>query len=78
MVYVGTQDYKVEAHNNNATSTKSSIVLIISSTLFGALIMGVINNGLDLMGVSSYYQQVIKGTIIIGAILLDSLRKEKE
>lgn len=47
-------------------------------TLFGALIMGVINNGLDLMGVSSYYQQVIKGTIIIGAILLDSLRKEKE
>lgn len=44
-------------------------------TLFGALIIGVINNGLDLMGVSSYYQQVIKGAIIIGAILLDSLRK---
>jgi len=47
-------------------------------TVFGALIIGVINNGLDLMGVSSYYQQVIKGAIIIGAVLLDSLRKEKE
>ena len=47
-------------------------------TLFGALIIGVINNGLDLLGVSSYYQQVIKGAIIVGAVLLDSLRKGKE
>ncbi len=47
-------------------------------TLFGALIIGVINNGLDLLGVSSYYQQVIKGAIIIGAVLLDSFRKGKE
>ena len=47
-------------------------------TLFGALIIGVINNGLDLLHVSSYYQQVIKGLIIIGAVLLDSLRKKEE
>jgi putative xylitol transport system permease protein len=47
-------------------------------TLFGALIIGVINNGLDLLGVSSYYQQVIKGAIIIGAVLLDSIRKRKD
>jgi putative xylitol transport system permease protein len=47
-------------------------------TLFGALIMGVINNGLDLLSVSSYYQQVIKGVIIISAVLLDSLRKGKD
>lgn len=46
-------------------------------TLFGALIIGVLNNGLDLMGVSSYYQQVFKGAIIIGAVLLDSIRKRK-
>ena len=45
-------------------------------TLFGALLMGVINNGLDLLGVSSYFQQVIKGAIIVGAVLLDSLRKK--
>lgn len=47
-------------------------------TLFGALIIGVINNGLDLLGVSSYYQQVIKGAIIIGAVLLDSIRKQRD
>ena len=47
-------------------------------TLFGALIIGVINNGLDLLGVSSYYQQLIKGAIIVGAVWLDSVRKGKE
>jgi putative xylitol transport system permease protein len=47
----------------------------IIGTLFGALLLGVINNGLDLLGVSSYFQLVIKGMIIIGAVLLDSLRK---
>lgn len=45
-------------------------------TLFGVLIIGVINNGLDLMGVSSYYQQVIKGIIIVSAVLLDPSRKK--
>ena len=40
-------------------------------TLVGAFIIGVLNNGLDLLGVSSYWQQVISGIIIIGAVLLD-------
>ena len=48
----------------------------LSGTIIGALLIGVINNGLDLLGVSSYFQQVIKGAIIIGAVLLDSLRKK--
>lgn len=43
-------------------------------TLIGALIIGTINNGLDLMGVSSYYQQVVKGLIIIAAVSLDASR----
>ena len=47
----------------------------IIGTVFGALIIAVINNGLDLMGVSSYYQQVIKGTIIVLAVLLDTSRR---
>ena len=50
----------------------------ISGTLFGALIIGVINNGLDLLGVSSYYQQVVKGCIIVGAVLLDTARHSRE
>lgn len=45
-------------------------------TLVGILIIGVLNNGLDLMGVSSYLQSVIKGIIIIIAVLIDK-RMEK-
>lgn len=43
----------------------------VTGTVIGVLIIGVINNGLDLLNVSSYYQQIIKGVIIIGAVLID-------
>jgi ribose/xylose/arabinose/galactoside ABC-type transport system permease subunit len=43
----------------------------IGGTILGALLMGVINNGLDLLNVSSYYQQIVKGLIIVGAVALD-------
>ncbi|MBX3257375.1 MAG: ribose ABC transporter permease [Chitinophagaceae bacterium] len=43
----------------------------VAGTVIGVLIIGVINNGLDLLNVSSYYQQIIKGVIIVGAVLLD-------
>jgi len=43
----------------------------MTGTIVGALIIGVINNGLDLLNVPSYYQQIIKGLIIIGALLID-------
>lgn len=46
-------------------------------TIIGFLIMGVMNNGLDMMAVSSYWQLVIKGIIIIGAVMLDSLNDSK-
>lgn len=46
-------------------------------TIVGFLIMGVMNNGLDMMAVSSYWQLVIKGIIIIGAVMLDSLNESK-
>lgn len=48
----------------------------MTGTLIGALLIGVISNGLDLLNVSSYYQQVIMGIIIIGAVILDSLRRK--
>lgn len=50
----------------------------VVGTLFGALIIGVINNGLDLLGVESYYQQVIKGAIIVSAVMLDPSRRSRE
>lgn len=43
----------------------------IGGTVLGVLLIGVINNGLDLLNVSSYYQQIIKGVIIIAAVLID-------
>ena len=46
----------------------------ITYTLIGVLIIGVINNGLDLLSVSSYYQQVVKGLIIVVAVLIDRSR----
>ena len=43
----------------------------VGGTVLGALLMGVITNGLDLLNVSSYYQQIAKGLIIVGAVWLD-------
>ncbi len=47
-------------------------------TLMGVLIIGVINNGLDLLGVTSYYQQVVKGLIIVGAVMLDYFQSDHD
>jgi len=47
----------------------------IFGTLVGALLIGVLNNGLNLMGVSAFYQQVAKGSVILLAVLLDRGRK---
>lgn len=43
----------------------------ISGTLIGALIIGVISNGLNLLNVSSFYQQIVKGAVILFAVMLD-------
>ncbi|MFZ0204931.1 MAG: ABC transporter permease [Roseiarcus sp.] len=48
----------------------------VANTLIGTLIIGVMNNGLDLMGVSSYYQQIVKGAIIVVAVLIDHSRRK--
>ena len=45
-------------------------------TLIGALLIAVINNGMVLLGISPYFQQLVKGLIILGAVLLDRLRDE--
>jgi ribose/xylose/arabinose/galactoside ABC-type transport system permease subunit len=46
----------------------------ISDMVIGALLLGVINNGMDLLGVSAFYKQVVKGSIIIIAVLIDRKR----
>lgn len=47
----------------------------IFGTVVGALIIGILNNALNLMDVSSYYQLLLKGLVILVAVLLD--RKQK-
>lgn len=49
----------------------------VGGTVVGVLIIGVLNNGLDLLKVSPYWQQILKGIIIVGAVIMD-MRKSKE
>lgn len=50
----------------------------VVGTLIGALIMGVLRNGLNLLGVSSFIQQVVIGAVIIAAVLLDTFLKNSK
>ncbi|MDR1579109.1 MAG: ribose ABC transporter permease [Synergistaceae bacterium] len=43
----------------------------IAGTIVGALIIGILNNGMNLLGIVSYYQMIVKGGMILLAILLD-------
>ena len=43
----------------------------IWGTIVGALIIGVLNNGLDLLNVSAYWQTIVKGSIIVAAVIID-------
>lgn len=47
----------------------------IQGTLVGLLIIGVLNNGLTLLNVNSFYQQVASGTLLILAVSFDQLRQ---
>jgi inositol transport system permease protein len=48
----------------------------IVGTLVGASIIGVINNIMNLMNVSSYWQQIVKGLLILIAVVIDTKTKE--
>lgn len=47
----------------------------VLGTLIGALIIAVIRNGMNLTGVEAYTQKVVLGLVILGAVLLDSLKR---
>ena len=49
----------------------------VSGTLIGALIMAVLRNGLNLLSVSSFFQQVVIGSVIIFAVLIDMALKRR-
>lgn len=49
----------------------------IGGTIIGALIIGFLNNGLNLMNVSSFWQYVVKGCVILLAVFVDFVRSKK-
>ncbi|KML68286.1 ABC transporter permease [Pectobacterium peruviense] len=49
----------------------------ISGTIIGSIIMGILINGLVLMNVSAYYQQIITGLIIVLAVAFDTYAKSR-
>jgi ribose transport system permease protein len=50
----------------------------ILGTMIGALIMGVLKNGLNLMNVSQFWQQVAMGIVVIGAVYMDIVRRRRD
>ena len=49
----------------------------ILGAVVGALIMGVMNNGMSIMGIGIDYQQVIKGLVLLAAVIFDVYNKSK-
>lgn len=50
----------------------------IAGAIVGAFVIGVMRNGLNILGVNSYVQQVVTGLIIIVAVWLDLMRHRRE
>ena len=49
----------------------------VGGTFIGILIIGVITNGLNLMGINSFWQNVLKGVIIMVAVVIDVMKKSR-
>ena len=49
----------------------------ILGTLIGAFIIAVIKNGMNLLSVGSYEQQIILGAVLLAAVLIDNLKHKR-
>lgn len=49
----------------------------LSGTILGVLFIGVLSNGMILLGVTPYIQQVVRGLVILGAVILNSLQEKR-
>lgn len=73
---VGFELYAIAAVVVGGTSLFGGSGSVIGSVI-GALIIGVINLGLDLHGISSFWQEIVTGAIILIAVLLDEVLRRK-
>lgn len=46
--------------------------------IVGALVIGVLNNGMTLLGIDAYWQQIVQGCIIVGAVIIDMRKNAKK
>jgi len=51
---------------------------VVSRTLLGALLLGILNNAMVLLNISSFWQMVTSGGVLLFALGLDSLKSRKE
>lgn len=49
----------------------------IGGTVIGALVIGVLSNGLNLLNINSFWQYIVKGVVILIAVYVDAMRKKK-
>jgi putative multiple sugar transport system permease protein len=50
----------------------------ITGVIIGAALMGVINQGMSIMGISANYQSAVKGAVLLIAVLVDVLSKKEK
>ena len=49
----------------------------IGGTMIGVLMIGVINNGLNLINLNSFYQLIVKGLVVAISVIIDVMRKKR-
>ena len=62
--------YAIEAVVIGGTSNQGGTGGIIQ-TIIGVLIIGVLNNGMDLLNISGYYQKIVTGVVVVLAVIID-------
>jgi ribose transport system permease protein len=73
---MGYELYAIAAVVVGGTSLRGGQGSVVGS-LIGALIIGCINNGLDLHGISAFWQQIVTGAIIFIAVLVDEITRRR-
>jgi ribose transport system permease protein len=50
----------------------------IAGTFIGAFVIGILRNGLNLIGVSPFIQKIVIGLVIVGSVFLDKIKRKDE
>ena len=50
----------------------------LSGTIIGCIVIGVLNNGMNILGIDSSWQYVVKGAVLLIAVFIDYFKKMRE